>query len=204
MCSYIFCLTFRLIFFQTLLDHQWDRIGTGPERKPPAGWSVFGQTWSHDELAVVRGELPLGIRPWHDVDIVSVYSSFASMFIRVLITPWRNTCRFWFLATLEVCIGSWPASICSLGTFLCLTRSDERSHLGTGMPSLHVCAICYPLSSIRCTFTGTDNRVTRLTKRRMGRSGCYSCQPTGCPNRNWGMTISSCYSIPIGFEMNQC
>ncbi|KAK0598558.1 hypothetical protein LWI29_035844 [Acer saccharum] len=65
--------------FFTLLDHQWDRIGTGPERKPPAGWSVFGQTWSHDELAVVRGELPLGIRPWHDVDLVLIPCNVGGM-----------------------------------------------------------------------------------------------------------------------------
>ena len=88
MCSYIFCLTFRLIFFQSLLDHQWDRIGTGEERKPPSGWSVFNHQWSRDELMVVRGELPLGNRPWHDVDIVSVYSSFASICI---ITKFDNT-----------------------------------------------------------------------------------------------------------------
>ncbi|KAK0570610.1 hypothetical protein LWI29_003944 [Acer saccharum] len=65
--------------FFTLLDHQWDRIGTGEERKPPSGWSVFGQTWSRDELAVVRGELPLGIRPWHDVDIVLIPCNVGGM-----------------------------------------------------------------------------------------------------------------------------
>ncbi|KAK1563444.1 hypothetical protein Q3G72_027645 [Acer saccharum] len=65
--------------FFTLLDHQWDRIGTGEERKPPAGWSVFGQTWSRDELAVVRGELPLGIWPWHDVDIVLIPCNVGGM-----------------------------------------------------------------------------------------------------------------------------
>ncbi|KAK0586845.1 hypothetical protein LWI29_013291 [Acer saccharum] len=79
MCSYIFCLTFQLIFFQTLLDHQWDRIGIGEERKPPSGWSVFKQTWSRDELIVVRGELPLGIRPWNDVDIVLIPCNVGGM-----------------------------------------------------------------------------------------------------------------------------
>ncbi|KAK0607759.1 hypothetical protein LWI29_020132 [Acer saccharum] len=58
-------------------------------------------TWSRDELAVVRGELPLGIRPWHDVDIVLIPCNVGGM--------------HWVMASIDL----------QLGTFLCLTRSDE-------------------------------------------------------------------------------
>ena len=42
----------------------------GDENEPPQGWSVSTQQWALDDLAVVRGELPLGTLPWHDVDSV--------------------------------------------------------------------------------------------------------------------------------------
>jgi hypothetical protein len=42
----------------------------GDEKEPPQGWSVSTQQWALDDLAVVRGELPLGTLPWHDVDSV--------------------------------------------------------------------------------------------------------------------------------------
>ena len=79
----MFCLTFSIIFsVQTLLYHTWDRIAEGDEKIPPHGWSLLNHQWTQDDLTVVRGELPLGTMPWHDVDSVSeLIFNFASMCI---------------------------------------------------------------------------------------------------------------------------
>ena len=42
---------------------------SGPRRR----WSIVKQKWSDDDLTVVRGLLPPGCLPWHNVDAVSVY-----------------------------------------------------------------------------------------------------------------------------------
>ncbi|KAK3204721.1 hypothetical protein Dsin_018767 [Dipteronia sinensis] len=55
------------------LASEWGIImPTGVVGKPPKGWSVLKYQWSDDDLMVVRGLIPLGIRPWHEVDWVMI------------------------------------------------------------------------------------------------------------------------------------
>ncbi|KAI9157168.1 hypothetical protein LWI28_017856 [Acer negundo] len=58
--------------FYSWLCNYWDRkMGNGSDR-PRTGWSSQKQNWSDDDLTVVRGQLPLGNLPWHNVDSVLI------------------------------------------------------------------------------------------------------------------------------------
>ncbi|KAI9174562.1 hypothetical protein LWI28_019242 [Acer negundo] len=47
------------------------KMGNGSDR-PRTGWSSQKQNWSDEDLTVVRGQLPLGNLPWHNVDSVLI------------------------------------------------------------------------------------------------------------------------------------
>ncbi|KAK0570674.1 hypothetical protein LWI29_004856 [Acer saccharum] len=58
--------------FYSWLCNYWDRkMGSGSDR-PRTGWSSQKQKWSEEDLTVVRGQLPLGNFPWHNVDSVLI------------------------------------------------------------------------------------------------------------------------------------
>ncbi|KAK1577086.1 hypothetical protein Q3G72_018882 [Acer saccharum] len=58
--------------FYPWLCNRWDRkMGSG-SKKPCRGWSSQKQKWSEEDLTVVDGLLPLGNRPWHNVDSVLI------------------------------------------------------------------------------------------------------------------------------------
>ncbi|KAI9201680.1 hypothetical protein LWI28_027328 [Acer negundo] len=46
-------------------------MGSGAD-KPRRSWSMFKHQWSAEELAVVRGLVPVGTKPWNEVDVVLI------------------------------------------------------------------------------------------------------------------------------------
>jgi hypothetical protein len=46
-------------------------MGSGAD-KPRRSWSMFKHQWSAEDLAVVRGLVLVGTKPWNEVDVVSV------------------------------------------------------------------------------------------------------------------------------------
>ncbi|KAK3195460.1 hypothetical protein Dsin_026770 [Dipteronia sinensis] len=58
-----------VIYFQSMLEFQWRRImPRDAVGKAPKNWYVLKYRWSPEDLMTVRGLLPVGNRPWHEVD----------------------------------------------------------------------------------------------------------------------------------------
>ncbi|KAI9182208.1 hypothetical protein LWI28_023143 [Acer negundo] len=58
--------------FYSWLLNDWDRLmGSGAD-KPRRSWSMFKHQWSIEDLAVVRGLVPVGTKPWNEVDVVLI------------------------------------------------------------------------------------------------------------------------------------
>ncbi|KAI9180619.1 hypothetical protein LWI28_006658 [Acer negundo] len=58
--------------FYSWLLNDWERLmGSGAD-KPRRSWSMFKHQWSAEELAVVRGLVPVGTKPWNEVDVVLI------------------------------------------------------------------------------------------------------------------------------------
>ena len=161
-------------------------MGSGSDR-PRTGWSSLKQRWSEEDLTVVRGRLPLGNIPWHNVDFVSVYLYIFSIKVLkknvTLIAQCWNTYRFWFRAILDVRIGPWRASTLQQGISTFLTRLGRRFHLTTGKCSSRAYCIFYPPCCMRCTFTITDRGAIWRTQRLRGHSLFIMWMQTVCHNR---------------------
>ncbi|KAI9182110.1 hypothetical protein LWI28_022193 [Acer negundo] len=58
--------------FYSWLLNDWERLmGSGAD-KPRRSWSMFKHQWSAEDLAVVRGLVPVGTKPWNEVDVVLI------------------------------------------------------------------------------------------------------------------------------------
>ncbi|KAI9196299.1 hypothetical protein LWI28_022753 [Acer negundo] len=58
--------------FYSWLLNDWERLmGSGAD-KPRRSWSMFKHQWSTEDLAVVRGLVPVGTKPWNEVDVVLI------------------------------------------------------------------------------------------------------------------------------------
>ncbi|KAI9185618.1 hypothetical protein LWI28_008868 [Acer negundo] len=58
--------------FYSWLLNDWERLmGSGAD-KPRRSWSMFKHQWSAEDLAVVRGLVPAGTKPWNEVDMVLI------------------------------------------------------------------------------------------------------------------------------------
>ncbi|KAK2661928.1 hypothetical protein Ddye_000502 [Dipteronia dyeriana] len=62
------------LFDTSLLEYQWDRkmLRDADKEVKTLGWKVLKYRWSADDLMTVRGLLPVGNRPWHEVDKVHI------------------------------------------------------------------------------------------------------------------------------------
>ncbi|KAI9194780.1 hypothetical protein LWI28_009135 [Acer negundo] len=78
--------------FYSWLCNYWDRkMGYGSDR-PRTCWSSQKQNWSDEDLTVVRGQLPLGNLPWHNVDSVLI--------------PCNLGRTHWALASIDLTVGN--------------------------------------------------------------------------------------------------
>ncbi|KAI9153046.1 hypothetical protein LWI28_004952 [Acer negundo] len=58
--------------FYSWLLNDWERLmGSGAD-KPRRSWSMFKHQWSAEDLAVVLGLVPVGTKPWNEVDVVLI------------------------------------------------------------------------------------------------------------------------------------
>ncbi|KAK0593542.1 hypothetical protein LWI29_038421 [Acer saccharum] len=59
--------------FFSYLKIQWRQIfGPRVEGKPPTAWKMLEHKWPTEDLKMVRGIIPYGSRPWHEVDYVLI------------------------------------------------------------------------------------------------------------------------------------
>ncbi|KAK3221668.1 hypothetical protein Dsin_008693 [Dipteronia sinensis] len=86
--------------FYSMLEFQWRRImPRDAVGKGPKNWSVLKYMWSPEDLMTVRGLLPVGNRPWHEVDAVSKIQ-----LVQVLI-PCNIGGQHWLLASVDLTVG---------------------------------------------------------------------------------------------------
>ncbi|KAI9177205.1 hypothetical protein LWI28_012320 [Acer negundo] len=85
------------------LLNDWERLmGSGAD-KPRRSWSMFKHQWSADDLAVVRGLVPAGTKPWNEVDVAlaSVDLTTGSIY---LMDPFRQEVPFRHRKTQLACL----------------------------------------------------------------------------------------------------
>ncbi|KAK4854351.1 hypothetical protein QYF36_022649 [Acer negundo] len=58
--------------FYSWLLNDWERLMGNGADKPHRSWSMFKHQWSAVDLAVVRGLVPAGTKPWNEVDVVLI------------------------------------------------------------------------------------------------------------------------------------
>ncbi|KAK3199175.1 hypothetical protein Dsin_022590 [Dipteronia sinensis] len=59
--------------------------------KAPKDWSVLKYKWSPEDLKTVRGSLPSGNRPWHEVDVHWLVASVDLTFGKIhMLDPFRQ------------------------------------------------------------------------------------------------------------------
>ncbi|KAK3185064.1 hypothetical protein Dsin_032350 [Dipteronia sinensis] len=76
----------------SMLEFQWQRImPRDAVGKAPKNWSVLKYIWSPEDLLTVRGFLPVGNRPWHEVDAVFI--------------PCNIGGQHWLVASVDLTVG---------------------------------------------------------------------------------------------------
>ncbi|KAI9186251.1 hypothetical protein LWI28_015261 [Acer negundo] len=146
-------------------------MGSGAD-KPRRSWSMFKHQWSAEDLAVVRGLVPAGTKPWNEVDVVLIPCNLgrthwvlASVDLTTgsiyLMDPFRQEVPFRHRKTQLACLRYFlPSMLHALDFHGCRRRGDMTGNCG-----VHTLRLIEYLAANRDTFDWSENEMGTIREK---------------------------------------
>ncbi|KAI9198516.1 hypothetical protein LWI28_017290 [Acer negundo] len=154
------------------LLNDWERLmGSGAD-KPRRSWSMFKHQWSAEDLTVVRGLVPVGTKPWNEVDVVLIpcnlgrtHWALASVDLTTrsiyLMDPFRQEVPFRHRKTQLACLRYFLTSMLHALDFHGRRRRGDM----TGNCGAHNLRLIEYLAANRDTFDWSENEMGTIREK---------------------------------------